>query len=161
MEHIPRGYELPDDITPIEGSHHIETEHFFAVLFKEQITETICIKVIPFREGPERELNPSAVERFTTNQADHRTATQLQWHLMERLETAVDGGISAKQALLDAGKPTPEEVRASEELHDQLYLQQQENKITADALTMHLRILFMYRKTHTVNPSHLDRGFFQ
>jgi len=109
--------EINEGRPPIEGSH-VESSHFSSVLL-EGNSGTIYVETISLRKGPERKLNHTVVKKASTNCSDILAARIVQSHLLIGLEESVRGGKTAKQALVDAFKLTPEEAEELKRLFDQ------------------------------------------
>ena len=90
--------EINEGRPPIEGSH-VESSHFSSVLL----------------EGNSH----TVVKKASTNCSDILAARIVQSHLLIGLEESVRGGKTAKQALVDAFKLTPEEAEELKRLFDQ------------------------------------------
>ncbi|KKQ24709.1 MAG: hypothetical protein US62_C0037G0007 [Candidatus Woesebacteria bacterium GW2011_GWA1_37_8] len=98
--------DISEGRPPIEGGH-VESKHYSSILLKGY-SRTIYVETIPLRRGPERQLNHTVVKRASTHGDDLLGAKLTQSHLLIGLEDAIKMGKTAKQALIDALKPTPE-----------------------------------------------------
>ena len=106
--------EINEGKPPIEKSH-IETKHFSSVLLTGN-SGTIYIETIPLKRGPERNLNHSCVKRVSTYRQELVGAQIAQSYWLIGLEESIKSGKTAKKALIDASKLSPEEVEGSRKL---------------------------------------------
>lgn len=97
--------EIDEGQPPLEDSK-VQTKHFSSVLLVGTSGRYV-IEIIPIR--PNGELNHRAVKRFIPNVEYLAMAKLAQSHTLLALETSISTGKTAKQALIDAMKPTHEE----------------------------------------------------
>jgi len=109
-------HEIDDYQAPKQGSQ-IESNHFSSVLY-EGNGGIFFVETISLRRGVDRRLNHTAVKRTSTYTDDMSGAQIAQSHWLIGLEEAVKGGKTAKQALIDASKPTSELIVESKILFD-------------------------------------------